>query len=221
MRIVAAFLCFFVIAGPAVSGAWSREKGQWFVASGGNFLLSDGAELPVNYDPTFYAEYGLTQLVTIGLDYHTADRGRINTGLVFASFPLGDTTGRDRFAANLAFGARADPLHPAEKLLRGGLSWGRGLNTGWLAVDATATFGTNDAIFRPKVDMTWGYNISDRWTASVQLQTGQGFDNDYYAKINPAISFGFNDRYRLSVGAIKALTGDEGGALKIDLWTTY
>ncbi len=50
-------LCF---ASLATAGAWPREKGTLFIAAGGNFLLSDGAQLPVHYDPTVYAEYGLT-----------------------------------------------------------------------------------------------------------------------------------------------------------------
>lgn len=221
MRFGIVFLWLILAGQMAFAGAWAREKGQVFIASGGNFLLSDGAELPVHYDPTIYAEYGLTELVTVGLDYHTADKGRINTGFIFARFPLGDTTGRDRFAASFAFGARVDPLNPVEQLLRGSLSWGRGLESGWLAVDASATYGTLDTMFRPKVDFTWGYNITDRWTGSLQLQTGQGFDDDYYAKINPSLSFGINDTYRVSAGIVKGLTGDEGGALKLDLWTTF
>ena len=66
-------LCF---ASLATAGAWPREKGTLFIAAGGNFLLSDGAQLPVHYDPTVYAEYGLTDRVTIGLDLYTADAGQ-------------------------------------------------------------------------------------------------------------------------------------------------
>ncbi|WP_373635174.1 hypothetical protein [Yoonia sp. SS1-5] len=209
------------LAQMAQAGAWPREKGQVFIASGGNFLLSDGAELPVHYDPTFYAEYGLSDRLTVGLDYHTADRGRINTGFVFARFPLDITTGPNRLAAGFALGARVDEFNPVERLLRGSLSWGRGLENGWLSIDASATYGTIDQMYRPKADFTWGMNVNDRWTTAAQLQTGQGFNDDYYAKINPSISYRINDHYRVSLGLVKALTGDEGGAIKLDLWSTF
>ncbi len=220
MWFVVSFL-FILIANPVFAGAWAREKGQVFIASGGNFLLSDGAQLPVHYDPTVYLEYGLSDLLTIGGDYHTADQGRINTGFVFARFPLGDPTATHKFAASIALGARVDALNPMEKLMKGGLSWGRGLETGWLAVDYSATYGDIDQVFRSKTDFTWGYNLSERWTTTLQLQTGEGFTDDFYAKVSPSILFMVNDRYRISVGAVQALTGDNGSALKLDLWTTF
>lgn len=221
MRLLGLICVCVVLGSAAQGGAWGREKGHGFVSTGANFLLSDGAELPVHYDPTTYAEYGLTDLVTVGLDYHTADKGQIHTGFVFAQFPLGDTNDIHRYSASLAFGARVDAVNPVETLLKSGVSWGRGLDRGWTSIDASATYGTIDQTFRPKVDFTWGRHLNDRWTTTVQLQTGQGYSDDYYAKINPSISFGINDRYRISLGAIRGLTGDEGTALKLDLWSTY
>lgn len=221
MRLIVTIFYIITAAGPAFAGAWAREKGQTFIASGGNFLLSDGAQLPVHYDPTLYAEYGLSPLITVGLDYHTADQGRIDTGFIFVRFPLGETTGRDQLAASLAFGARIDEFSPLEKLVRGGVSWGRGLERGWLSVDYTATYGNIDQVFRSKADFTWGYKFNDRWTSSLQLQTGEGFTDDVYAKISPAIIFRANDTYSISVGAVQAVTGDRGSALKLDLWSTY
>lgn len=221
MRWIVTVLCICGLPLQANAGAWAREKGQVFVATGGNFLLSDGAQLPVHYDPTLYLEYGLSELMTIGLDYHTADQGRINTGFIFARFPLGDTTGRDRFAASLAFGARVDEFNPMENLLQGGLFWGRGHDAGWYALDYTATYGDIDQIFRSKADLTWGYHINDRWTTSLQLQTGEGFSDDFYAKINPSLIFTIHENHRISVGAVKALTGDQGSALKLDIWSVF
>ncbi len=221
MRLFVMVVCIFVLPSEIKAGAWAREKGQIFISSGGNFLLSDGAKLPVHYDPTLYLEYGLSDLLTIGLDYHTADQGRIDTGFVFARFPLGDTTGSTRLAASLAFGARVDEFNPLERLVQGGLFWGHGYDKGWYAIDFTGTYGNIDTIFRSKADFTWGYNISDRWTTTLQLQTGEGFSDDVYAKINPAVLFTINDTHRISLGAVKALTGDEGSALKLNIWSTF
>ena len=221
MRVFVLVLLLNLIAGRGHAGPWQREPGQWFVATGSNVVLSDGAQLPVHYDPTVYLEYGVTPLVTVGLDYHTADRGRIHTGFVFASFPLIPQTGRDRLAASLGFGGRIDEYSPLEKLTRGGLAWGRGLDNGWLAAEASATYGTIDQVFRPKLDLTWGYNIDENWTTSLQLQTGEGYADDRYAKVAASISYGITDRYRVNLGWVKGITGDRGGALKIDLWATF
>lgn len=221
MRLLVLICAGVMLAQAASAGAWAREKGELFIAAGGNFLLSDGAQLPVHYDPTLYAEYGLTDRITIGMDIHTADRGQIFSGFVFANVPIGAIDGPNRYSANVAYGYRTDAVRPDEVLLRGGLSWGRGLSKGWLAVDATATFGTADSTFRPKMDATWGHNWNDRWTTSLQLQTGQGFTNDYYAKISPTVIWKMRDDVRISLGAVQALTGDGGAGLKLETWLTF
>lgn len=221
MRLIAFVLLLVLTAGPIWAGAWAREKGTLFIAAGGNLWLSDGSQLPVHYDPTLYAEFGFTDRITLGLDIHTADKGQIFSGFVFANVPIGPLDGANRYAANLAYGFRTDATRPDEILLRGGLSWGRGLSNGWLAVDASATFGTADATWRPKMDATWGHNWTDRWTTTLQLQTGQGFTNDYYAKISPSVIWSFNDDVRLSLGYVQALTGDGGAGLKLETWLTF
>lgn len=221
MRLFIVGICVACVAAPTHAGPWTREEGQFFTATGGNFLLSDGAQLPVNYDPTFYAEYGFNDQVTLGVDYHTADQGRIQAAVVFAVFPLPVTTHRDVWSAQIGLGGRFDPLHPVEYLTRGGVSWGRGLDNGWMAVDATATYGNIDQVFRAKADITAGWHLSDRWTAIGQLQTGQGYDGDTYAKINPSLVFRLNEQYSVSLGAVQAMTGDRGSALKLDIWSTF
>lgn len=210
-----------MITEAASAGAWSRAEGELFIAAGGNFLLSEGARLPVHYDPTLYAEFGASERVTLGLDIHTADAGRIGSIFFFASFPIGDLESPNKYAANLSLGMRVDAFSEPETLLRGGVSWGRGLENGWLATDATATFGTKDDTFRPKIDFTWGHRWSDKWMTTLQLQTGQGFTNDYYAKIAPSLIYIYNEDINIHLGAVKGLTGDRGAGLKLETWLTY
>jgi len=221
IRYICISIWLLVAANTAIAGAWPRERGQLFIAAGGNFLLSEQAQLPVHYDPTLYLEYGLTDKVSAGLDLHTADAGRIGSVYVFASFPLGDTQAQQKLAGSLAFGAQMKPDIDTETLMRGGLSWGLGLQNGWLAVDASATYGTIDRIFRPKMDATFGHNWSQNWTTSLQLQTGQGTTNDYYAKIAPSVTYKFRDNLNVHLGAVHALTGDRGSAMKAETWITF
>ena len=221
MRLTACLIALAAWPAVAQAGAWAREKGELFIAAGGNFLLSEGAQLPVYYDPTLYAEYGLSDRVTLGFDLHTADRGSIATAFGFASVPVGDVTGPTRVAVQLAYGLRATDGNPVENLLRGGVSLGRGLSNGWLALDASATIGTIDTTWRPKVDATWGRNWSDRWTTTLQLQTGQGFTDDIYAKISPTVIWTVRPGMKVALGAVQGLTGDRGSALKLETWLTF
>ena len=122
-----AIIISFCLATSAHAGAWSREKGELFIAAGGNFLLSEGARLPVHYDPTLYAEYGASERVTLGLDIHTADAGRIGTAFFFASFRL-VTLLRETNLQPILLSVRAlmqhiQPRHCCGAACHGGADW--------------------------------------------------------------------------------------------------
>lgn len=221
MRLLPIMAMLVALSSTAQGGAWPRDKGDLFIAAGGNFLLSDGAELPVYYDPTVYAEYGLTGRVTLGIDLYTADKGRIASAFGFAAVPIGSLDAKNRAMVSLGYGYRLNPDTSTEALMRMGLSLGRGLDRGWLAADISATIGTIDTTWRPKADFTWGRTWSPHWTMTLQLQTGQGFFDDYYAKYSPTVIYKVNDRIKINIGAVKALTGDGGGALKAETWLTF
>ncbi|PUB18602.1 hypothetical protein [Yoonia sediminilitoris] len=213
---------FFLLglATSADAGAWNREKGQLFVSSGLNLWASDWGYVPNYYDTTIYGEYGLTDRVTLGFDYFTADRDNSHTAVGFAQFPLGDVTGANRYAASLGFGLERDQDDDIDYLMRGGLSWGRGLQSGWLGIDASATTRTSDRTYRPKVDFTWGHNLSDAWTTMVQLQTGEGKDGTRFAKLNPTVIYSLTDNARVNLGLVEPITGPEESSLRIGVWFT-
>ena len=219
-RLLTVFILLFS-PGLLAAGAWPREEGQVFVSFGGNFLLSDGAQLPVHYDPTLYLEYGVSTELTLGLAYHKAAQDRVDAGMIFMRLPFGPNTGADHFAFSLGVGARTDRDTADEALLQGGLHWGRGFDEGWFSVDYTATYGSERRSFQSKADFTWGQDLTSHWTAFFQMQIGEGLGGDFYAKANPAIVYRINERNRLSIGAIKALTGDGGSALKLELWSQF
>ncbi len=216
-----ALLIWFSCHTSAVAGAWPREEGQFFISAGGNFLLSDGARLPVHYDPTLYVEYGWDGHITLGADVHTADVGRIIAGFVFVNVPIGDPDADNKFAAQLGLGTRLQMGQPTEYQIRAGASWGRGLTNGWLAADAYTTIGTRDRTLRPKLDLTWGHHWSESWTTSLQLQSGQGSSGDYYVKIVPSVIYSLRPDIQIQVGAVQALTGDKGAGLKVETWFRF
>ncbi|RYH02166.1 hypothetical protein EU805_09910 [Salipiger sp. IMCC34102] len=203
------------------AGAWPREEGDLFIAAGGNFLLSEGARLPVHYDPTLYAEYGFSPRLTLGTDLHTADAGRIFSTFVFAMTPFGDPEADLRRMAGFGLGYRQNNDGTEEALIRPALSLGQSTGSGWLAFDGTVTYGTEVRTWRPKADFTWGHNWTDRITTTFQIQTGTGFTGDHYAKISPTVIWTVNDRVKLNLGAVQALTGDRGSALKFETWLNF
>ena len=221
MRCLLVSIGLMMIAGSAQSGAWAREEGEIFIASTSNVLMLQDTGAPFHYAPTFYAEYGLTPLVTIGAEYFTTQQDTVQTGLVFARIPLGDTTGTDRVAASLAFGAELVPFAEPAPLMRGGLSWGRGLEHGWIGLDASATYHRAEQVFAPKADFTWGRNLTDRWTVILQFQTGKSKEDFDYARIEAAVAFSVFDDMRITLGAVQPLTGDEPGALRLGLWQSF
>lgn len=157
----------------------------------------------------------------MGGNYYTSEQGRSKAGLVFASIPLIAPNGTDRVSASLGVGARARPDMAVATLIRPGLSWGRGLSDGWLAIDASTTHNSLDQQWRPKLDLTWGYDVTDRWTTIAQVQTGHGTDGDHYAKLVNSISYIATDTYRINLGWVQAMTGDKGGAINLEIWAQY
>jgi hypothetical protein len=102
--------------------------------------------------------------------------------------------------------------------MRIGLSLGRCMNDGWLSADMSATIETLDTTWRPKADFTWARVRSDRWATTLQRQTRPRF---YYAKYSPTVIYTPTDRIKIDLGAVKALTGDGGSALRLKTWLTF
>lgn len=210
----------------ANAGAWEREPGTWFLSFGGNLALSEGAQLPVYYDPVLYAERGLTERVTLGFDAHTGDRARVLTGMAFARRTLGPLDGPTRWAVSGALGARLVGLEDPEPVGRLGLHWGRGLPDGWMAVDASLQRASEAEVVQWKTDLTWGHRLDPRWlgegwTSHTQLNLGTGRTGDLYAKVSQGVIYAWRDDIDLQVSAIRALTGDEALGLNASIWWSF
>ena len=209
---------------PASAGAWPREEGEVFLSLGYNVALFSAVR-PVHYDPTIYAEWGATPRITLGFDAHTGDAGEVASAFAFLRLPLDQGEGRDRWAMSFALGYTLTPEGGEEAEGRYGLHWGRGIENGWLAFDATVQRDLDGGPPRTKFDMTVGQTLpwgeDDPWTATVQLFSGTGFDGDFYAKISPGISYAVTDGIALRAGVVHALTGDRGSALSVEAWFTF
>lgn len=211
------------VAGPgaAVAGAWPRDEGEVFLSLGGNLALFGDAVRPVHYDPTVYLEYGLTDRLTLGFDGYTADAGSVGSLFGWARMPLGPTDRNAKWAVSGALGATLLASGRYDPMLRLGLHWGRGLDDGWLAVDAQAQVGVGALSHQAKIDASWGYGLGRGWTVLMQGQVGYGLQGDLYAKLSPSLVYKVNDAISLRAGLTRALTGDRGGGLTFETWLRF
>jgi hypothetical protein len=53
------------------------------------------------------------------------------------------------------------------------------------------------------------------------MQAGIGFSGDEYAKVTPSVMYALTESTRLRAGFVQALTGDQGSALMVEVWTQF
>lgn len=205
----------------ALPGAWAREEGESFLAFGGNVLITDSTQRPVHYDPSIYFEYGLTDRITLGFDGYLADKGEAGNLFGFARIPVAPAEWDTRVALSFAAGVVQIPNGTVEPTLRFGVHLGRGLDQGWLALDALYYLAPEAQREQLKLDLTWGHRLTDRWTTILTGELGTGLEGDFYAKISPSIAFDLSEAVTLRGGVTQALTGDRGTGLGVGLWWTF
>ena len=227
--IAAALLAF--AATEATAGAWPRPKGETFVSvatrqsTGARTLI--GAVQDVHSYNSVYAEYGLTDRLTVGLD---AGQGRgpddaVNAALVFARVPVW-SPGRHKVAADSGLGLLADGVEPTQTRLRPGLAWGRGFESrwggGWIGMEASYELRLPSGGHATKTDFTAGLKPTESWMAMLQLQAG-----DYpgaeapIVRLAPAVVRKLGRRTHLQVGAIAPVSGDDPHGALLSPWLTF
>lgn len=222
LRVPCFLPCLLLIASGGTAGPWLRDEGGVFLSFGANVALTESARRPVYWDPTLYLEYGVGERSTVGLDIYVANGDAEQTGSVFLRFPLRPAETGMPVAGTLTYGLRHDRARQSyDQVARAGLSVGRGLEGGWLSADLTAIYAVEAERFEGKLDLTWGVDLTDRWTGVLQMQTGIGTAGDFYAKAAPSVLFRVTDRVRIELGVVQALTGDEGTGLRLSTWLEF
>ncbi|KPP89594.1 MAG: hypothetical protein HLUCCA08_09825 [Rhodobacteraceae bacterium HLUCCA08] len=206
-------------AGPA--GPWLRDDGAVFVSFGQNLALSEGARLPVHYDPFLYAEWGMTERLTLSLNLYSGDAGNEHAAEFFAIAPL--ALPGDRGVASLSFGAALREIDGTgqQHLVGGGLAWGKGFDQGWIAIEARLMSRLDAPRTEGKLDLTAGRHFNDGWSGMVQLQAGTGHAGDAYAKIAPTAIWHATERFDMTFGLVQGLTGDKGTGLTLGGWLRF
>ncbi|MEI4231973.1 hypothetical protein [Roseovarius sp. D22-M7] len=205
------------LAPVAEAGAWLREKGTAFVELSGRVTEPDEYGF-YGLDAGLYAEYGLAERLTLGLDAGH-DTLRVSKAVVFMRLPLGRETRQTKLAVELGAGEVGE-----ETALRPGLSVGRGITLwdrgGWLNADGRMVLAGSGAMTL-ETDLTFGLSITKRAKIILQLQAGQPDTGDGYAKFAPSFVYETKPGTHLEIGLTQPLTGSDRRGLSLDLWRMF
>lgn len=230
--------------GAACAGAWPRPEGSGFVSLAYEATTPRAALLPeaLALDPvpeifgyqSIFAEYGLTDRITLGLDAGGEENPDTWSGVAFVRIPLDKGAGRHRWAAQLGVGQRrylADGPFPGQEfdttelIVRPLLAWGTGfdnrLGTGWLGAETSIEWRQDTAGHPVKLDLTAGLNLNDKTFAMIQLQTGDFPQANPYAKLVPTVVRRIRPWVAVETGLILGLHGDDSIGGRLAVWFDF
>ncbi|MEC3861936.1 hypothetical protein VK792_11635 [Mesobacterium sp. TK19101] len=209
-----------LLAGSLQAGAWPRDRGTGFASLAGRLTWPgdlSSARPELGYQ-TAYAEYGLTDRLTGGLDLGRSVSGDLKL-IGFLRYPLRER-GNWRSAVELGVG-QID----GEPVLRPGLSLGRGTRNahgyGWLSVDTVAEYGLRSKAIDWKLDATHGFALPRDRKLIVQIQTGLPAGRSAFARLAPSLVFPLGKRFSAEAGLTIGLAGDSGIGMMIGLWSDF
>jgi len=236
-RALALLILFCLTAPGALAGPWPRAKGEAF--------LSFAIEYSDRRDyGSLYAEYGLTENLTLGLDLG-ATTSDAKKAIAFARWPVGDNAGPLHMAVQLGVGYAerwrtppfklvvkgGGPLPPLpgprpkmRPVLQTGFSVGRGLkllgHNGWITLDTRAEM---DEAFASHyaADATLGLTAPKGHMLIMQLQTGATDTGESWAKLAPSYVLELSDTQHLEMGLVAGLAGDTDVAARLGLWQRF
>lgn len=169
-RFVLTFLITLWMAQPALAGAWLRQKGQAFAAFSVTAHKTD--EGAPGYESSLYAEWGLLDWMTVGLDANE-NQAFHGHALLFARVPLAEFDRAGRVSAELGLGAHHRQTD-WRAMYKTTLSYGNSFPThwghAWLSVDAALEFRTGAERVR-KLDLTAGMSSDRRFDPLLQIET--------------------------------------------------
>jgi hypothetical protein len=202
----------------AQAGPWPRAEGETFLSTAIEAPLAQGDGLF-----TLYAEHGLTDRLTLGLDMG-ATRHEMQKTVVFARLPFGEAPGGMRLAVELGLGLIRD-----QPVLRPGFSFGRGFSLsgrpGWITLDTRAVIHQNPLTARYHADwesdLTFGIETWRKTRAILQLQSGIPARGDEYLKIAPSWVIPAAPGRHLEIGVTAGLLGSSAIAAKLALWHSF
>lgn len=219
MAILLIWLC--AVAGPALAGAWLQEKGGMFTSASATFRNTAAQGLD---ESGFYAEYGATDRLTLGLDFNQSP-GIASHALIFARIPLGPADSRHRFSAQLGVGAHSfwGEWWPMYKLT---LSYGRNLDFGhrraWLAIDWGMEHRTGLGQPFYKLDATLGQTSGGRIRPILQVETAYIPGYRPFWSVTPGVMIdGWTENQVWLLGVESRMTIQHSFGVKLAVWHRF
>lgn len=232
-RALAASLALVALAFPvtAEAGAWPRAPGEVFLSfgqqasTGATTLL--GAVTDLRSWTSLYAEYGLSERLTVGFDggVGLGRDARIEAALVFARLPVW-SPGAHLVAVDLGVGTVAETDVARQTRLRLGVAWGRGIaegrrGGGWLGMEGAAELREPAGEIAVKADFTAGWKPSERWMVIGQVQTGAYPDVGAIVRLAPSVVRKVSARSHLQLGATAEVVGERALGLSGAVWFSF
>ncbi|MCR8547853.1 hypothetical protein M4578_08440 [Salipiger sp. P9] len=219
-HVLAATICLLLGATMAGAGAWPRKQGHGFASttvrlSWPRDLAKQASLKPSGQYYTFYAEYGLTDRLTAGLDLGRSVSGD-GKSIAFLRLPLRDRANGLKIAAELGLG-KID----GRAVLRPGLSLGLGRARGWLSAEAQAEVSPSDGRTDYKLDFTWGRSLRNDRKLVVQMQTGKPRGDPAFARFAPSVVLPLRGTFKAEIGGSWELTGERAVGLTFGLWSEF
>lgn len=205
-------------AAPALAGPWLRAEDTTFLSYSIETDFENGISDGSGFHGSLYAEHGLTDRLTLGLDAsgHADDMSK---AIAFLRWPVGATDRTLRIAAEFGLGMARDTF-----ALRPGLSVGRGLELGdtpgWLSIDSRAVMVDSfDGVL--ETDITFGLSPGPDAKVILQLQTGVPTDSAPYAKLAPSYIRRIAPGRHVEVGLVAGVAEADDFKLKIGFWHQF
>ncbi|UWQ90636.1 hypothetical protein QEZ52_17630 [Aliisedimentitalea scapharcae] len=219
--ILVCVLLHVVLATPAQAGAWMRDRGTGFIATSSTLR-----QFPdyLGHETSVYAEYGLAQKLTVGLDYN---QGSFSSGhaMLFARVPLGKPRTRYRFSAELGLGLYFFGGF-REQMQKLTLSYGRNLETrfghGWLAIDLASEFRQGLPGPTIKLDTTIGLSGTKRLQPMLQIETSRPAIGPVNWAVIPSIRYRTKNNISWVIGAERKSVGNHKSiGVKLAFWKEF
>jgi hypothetical protein len=231
MRVALIALASICFGAQAEAGAWPREKGTTFLSfghaasTGTTTLLTP--DFQINNYTSVFAEYGLTESLTIGLNagFGGDDDYSVQAGYVFARYPVWSDDSGHRVGAEIGFGLIDDEPDGRQRRVIPGLSWGYGFESrwggGWAGIEASADFRMPSGDTAWKADVTLGIKPTDNWMAILQVQNGLYPDAEALVRVAPSVVRRIGARAHVQIGGFAGLVGDDSIGGKVAVWLSF
>lgn len=185
-RFLLAFLIVLWVARPALAGAWLREQGQGFAAFSVTAHKTDEGGL--EYKSSLYAEWGLLDWMTVGLDANE-NQALHGHALLFARVPLADLDRAGRVSAELGVGVHHRQID-WRMMYKSTLSYGNSFPVrwghAWMAIDAALEFRTGQDRLQ-KLDLTAGLSSARRFDPLLQIETSRVPGQPIHWTVTPSL----------------------------------